>query len=265
MTRNIQKLKDEVNERMKGGVTIIVLGASGDLAKKKTFPALFALFKNGILPQKTQIVGYARTKMDEKQFHERVSSNFKKDDGSESQINDFLKLCQYVNGQYDQDESWKKLDKFVSDLEDQQGLTKSQKNRIFYMALPPSVFVSVATGLKKFVYAKEGLTQVVIEKPFGKDLDTCNELLADIKQLYKEDEVYRIDHYLGKELAKNIMTVRFANMFFDPLWDAAHIKSVQITLKEPFGTEGRGGYFDEFGVIRDVIQNRRYICIILIA
>lgn len=255
MSEGIEKLKNEVGERLKGGVTIIILGASGDLAKKKTFPAIFALFKDGILPEKTQIIGYARTKMDEKEFHERVSSNIKHKDSK--MINDFLKLCQYVNGQYDQEEPWKELDKFVSDSEDKKGLQKGQKNRIFYMALPPSVFVSVAAGLKEFVYAKEGLTELVIEKPFGRDLESSKELLANFKKLYKEEEVYRIDHYLGKELTKNIMTVRFANMMFDPLWNSTHIASVQITMKEKFGTEGRGGYFDEYGIIRDVMQNRK--------
>lgn len=252
------KLKKDVDNRMKGGVTIVVLGASGDLAKKKTFPALYALFQNKFLPEKAQIVGYARTKMDGAEFHKRVSSNLKSDDPANDQnIKDFLNICHYVAGQYDQEEYWEKLDKFITDLETKQSLKKEQKNRIFYMALPPSVFVPVASGLKKYVYSKEATTTVVIEKPFGKDLESCNALLEDIKQLFKEEEVYRIDHYLGKELAKNIMSVRFANMIFSPLWNATHIDSIQITLKEPFGTEGRGGYFNEFGIIRDVIQNRK--------
>ncbi|CAO0796506.1 unnamed protein product [Mucor circinelloides] len=250
------KLKKDVDNRMKGGVTIIVLGASGDLAKKKTFPALYALFQNKFLPDKAQIVGYARTKMDCDEFHKRVVSHLKSDDpDNDQQIKDFLSICHYVEGQYDQEEYWQKLDAFVTELEDKQSLQKEQKNRIFYMALPPSVFVPVASGLRKFVYGKEATTSVVIEKPFGKDLESCNALLEDIQHLFKEEEVYRIDHYLGKELAKNIMSVRFANMIFSPLWTATHIDSVQITLKEPFGTEGRGGYFNEFGIIRDVMQN----------
>jgi glucose-6-phosphate 1-dehydrogenase len=266
----ITKFKKDVDNRMKGGVTIVVLGASGDLAKKKTFPALYALFQNKFLPEKTQIVGYARTKMDCDEFHKRVSSHLKSDDPTNDQnIKDFLKICHYVAGQYDQEEYWQKLDKFIEDLETKQSLKKEQKNRIFYMALPPSVFVSVTSGLKKYVYSKEAITTVVIEKPFGKDLESCNALLDDIKQLFKEEEVYRIDHYLGKELAKNIMSVRFANMIFSPLWDATHIDFIQITLKESFGTEGRGGYFNEFGIIRDVMQNRKfffldYISLVLI-
>lgn len=251
------KIKRDVEKRMKGGVTIIVLGASGDLAKKKTFPALYALFRNKFLPEKIQVVGYARTKMDCAEFHKRVQSHIKADiEEDKKALEEFLKICHYVEGQYDQDEYWQKLDKFVTDLETKQELKDEQKNRIFYMALPPSVFVPVATGLKKNVYGKTASTSVVIEKPFGKDSESCQELLKNISSLYKEEEVYRIDHYLGKELAKNIMTIRFSNMIFNTLWTGAHIDSVQITLKEPFGTEGRGGYFDEFGIIRDVMQNR---------
>ena len=252
------KLRKDVDERVKGGLNIVVLGASGDLAKKKTFPALYALFINDFLPEKTQIIGYARTDMDCTEFHKRVSSHL---DGDK--VKAFLERCHYVSGQYDQEDSWKTLDTYVSDLEQKQGLKDDQKNRIFYMALPPSVFVPVATGLKKFVYSKTGFTNVVIEKPFGKDLESCQALLGDIKKLYKEEEVYRIDHYLGKELAKNIMNVRFSNMIFSPLWSSEHIDSIQITLKEPFGTEGRGGYFNEFGIVRDVMQNRKvHFCMI---
>ncbi|KAI9251652.1 glucose-6-phosphate dehydrogenase [Helicostylum pulchrum] len=250
------KLKKDVEERLKGGVTFIVLGASGDLAKKKTFPALFALFQNSFLPRNTTIVGYARTKMDSAAFYSRIEPYLKpKQDDPKKSVQEFLKMCHYVPGQYDDGKCWEDLNHYVSDLEAKHGLKDEQKNRIFYMALPPSVFVSVADGLRKHVYSKTASTSIIIEKPFGKDLESCRALLQDIQKLYKEDEVYRIDHYLGKELAKNIMTVRFANMIFSPLWSRMHIDSVQITMKEPFGTEGRGGYFDEFGIIRDVMQN----------
>lgn len=253
------KLRKDVEKRMKGGVTIIVLGASGDLARKKTFPALFELFQKKFLPEKSQIIGYARTKMDIAEFHKRVKSHLKIDDKSkESKVGEFLKLCHYVQGQYDQEKDWKNLDKSVADLENKQNLTDEQKNRIFYVALPPSVFVTVASGLRKYVYGKSATSAIIIEKPFGKDLESCQVITSNIKSLYKEEEIYRIDHYLGKELAKNIMTVRFSNMIFSPLWTRTHIDSVQITLKEPFGTEGRGGYFDEFGIIRDVMQNRKF-------
>jgi glucose-6-phosphate 1-dehydrogenase len=123
------------------------------------------------------------------EFHKHVKLNIKTDD--EAKVDDFLKLCHYVSGQYDQDDSWKELDKYVSDLEEKQSFSKEQKNRLFYMALPPSVFVPVATGLRKFVYTEEGINGIVIEKPFGKDLESASELLGDIKKLFKEEEVTR--------------------------------------------------------------------------
>jgi glucose-6-phosphate 1-dehydrogenase len=123
------------------------------------------------------------------------------------------------------------------------------------MALPPSVFTVVAAGLKKNCYAPNGINRIVIEKPFGKDLESCREMMSALKKEWTEDETYRIDHYLGKEMIKNMLVLRFGNVFFDSSFNRNYVSNVQITFKEPFGTEGRGGYFDEFGIIRDVCQN----------
>ncbi|KAG0171706.1 Glucose-6-phosphate 1-dehydrogenase [Apophysomyces sp. BC1034] len=244
------KYEKEVAEQMSGAVTIVVLGASGDLAKKKTFPALFRLYKYGLLPKKAHIIGYARTKMDRTEYLSRVTEHIK-----DSRADEFKEKTTYIDGQYDQDDSWEHLRRYVEEIESKANIKSGEKNRIFYMALPPSVFLSVATGLKKHLYTTEGHVRIVIEKPFGRDTESCRELLTDVAQLFKEDEIYRIDHYLGKEMAKDIMTLRFANVIFKPLWTRQYIQSVQITLKEPFGTEKRGGYFDQFGIIRDVMQN----------
>ncbi|KAI8992550.1 glucose-6-phosphate dehydrogenase [Pilobolus umbonatus] len=249
------EVKQALEDHLKDGLTIVVLGASGDLAKKLIFPALYALYQNEFLPKKTQIVGYARSKMNKEEFNKRILTNLVDKDDKEDIRDDFLKLCSYVNGQYDEEESWKKLNEYIGKWEDEQKLDHDQRNRIFYMALPPSVFIPVTTGLKKFVYGKEGKTFLVAEKPFGKDLQTCKKLLEAMGSLFKEKQIYRIDHYLGKEMVKNIMSFRFSNMIFNSLWNGQKIDSVQITLKEPFGAEGRGGYFDENGIIRDVMQN----------
>ncbi|KAG1526568.1 hypothetical protein G6F52_002318 [Rhizopus delemar] len=262
----MKKVREEVSQRIKDGLTVVVLGASGDLAKKKTFPALFSLYKDDFLPKATEIVGYARSDLDEKEYHKRVQSHLEVDEeGLEKKADEFIKICNYVQGKYDDDESFKKLDKYITESEDKRGLKGEQRNRLFYMALPPSVYVQVSEGLSKFVRSKEATTSLVIEKPFGKDTESAIELVNGIKKLFKEEEVYRIDHYLGKELAKNIMNVRFANMIFNPLWSNQYIDTIQITLKEPFGCEGRGGYFDEYGVIRDVIQNHLLQLFALIA
>ncbi|ORX53661.1 glucose-6-phosphate dehydrogenase [Hesseltinella vesiculosa] len=245
-----------VHDHMHGGVTVIVFGASGDLAKKKTFPALYRLFKNARLPVSTKIIGYARSHLEDQAFHEKVVGYLGKDEDPKT-VQDFFSLCSYVSGKYDEDDSFINLDNFITASEDSRNMQDNQRNRLFYMALPPSVFLDVARGCSKHLVKKDtaSLYPIIIEKPFGKSLPTCNQLLKDMSGLFQESDTYRIDHYLGKEMVKNIMTVRFANVLLSPLWNNQHISSVQITFKENFGTEGRGGYFDEFGIIRDVMQN----------
>ena len=122
--------------------------------------------------------------------------------------------------------------------------------------LPGTLFES--SHLKQHCYSKAGINRIIVEKPFGKDLDSCRELLSSLKQHWTEDETFRIDHYLGKEMVKNLLVLRFANVAMSAAWDKNSISNVQITFKEPFGTEGRGGYFDEFGIIRDILQNRTF-------
>ena len=169
----------------------------------------------------------------------------------EESLDDFCKYCSYVSGQYDQDDSFKELNKHLEELEK----GREQHNRVFYMALPPSVFITVSQHLKRNCYPKKGIARIVVEKPFGKDLASSRELQRALEPDWKEEEIFRIDHYLGKEMVKNILILRFGNEFFGATWNRNHIANVQISFKEPFGTEGRGGYFDEFGIIRDVMQN----------
>ena len=229
-----------------------MLGASGDLAKKKTFPALFGLYRNNYFPENSRIVGYARTKMDEKEFHERVKSHIKTPTPDyEKALTEFLKMCTYINGQYDEDDSFVKLRKHC---EEQEG-DRENRNRIFYMALPPNVFIPVAQCLKRNCYPERGIARLIVEKPFGHDLESSRELQKALRPIWKEEETFRIDHYLGKEMVKNILILRFGNLFLGSSWNKNYISNVQITFKEPFGTEGRGGYFDEIGIIRDVMQN----------
>ncbi|BFZ55848.1 Glucose-6-phosphate 1-dehydrogenase [Savitreella phatthalungensis] len=232
--------------------TIVVLGASGDLAKKKTFPALFGLYRNNFFPENSKIVGYARTKMDEKEFHDRVKSHIKTPTPDyEKALQEFLEMCTYISGQYDEDDSFINLRKH---LEEQEG-QRDERNRIFYMALPPNVFIPVAQCLKRNCYPEKGIARLIVEKPFGHDLESSRELQRALQPIWKEEETFRIDHYLGKEMVKNILILRFGNLFLGSSWNKNYISNVQITFKEPFGTEGRGGYFDDIGIIRDVMQN----------
>ncbi|KAF5333127.1 hypothetical protein D9611_002595 [Ephemerocybe angulata] len=247
---------ETTHDELKDNTIIIVFGASGDLAKKKTLPALFGLFRQGFLPRDTHIVGYARTKMDQAEFEKRATSNIKGADDPETanQIEAFKQRLSYVSGGYEDGESFDKLNAHLQEIESH--YQSKECNRIFYLALPPTVFIPVSQHIKEHCYvSKGGVNRIIIEKPFGKDLESARHLLSSVKQYWTEDETFRIDHYLGKEMVKNLLVLRFANVALGACWDKNYISNVQITFKEPFGTEGRGGYFDEFGMIRDVIQN----------
>jgi glucose-6-phosphate 1-dehydrogenase len=211
----------------------------------------------GYLPRDVHIVGYARTKMDHAEYLKRATSNLKNPDNDSeitSKIEEFKKITSYVAGDYEEGSAFDNLNKYLEGMEkDYKG---DERHRLFYFALPPSVFIPVAANLKEHCYTKGGVNRVIVEKPFGKDSDSCRTLLKSLKEHWTEDETFRIDHYLGKEMVKNLLVLRFANVALQSAWDKNSISNVQITFKEPFGTEGRGGYFDEFGIIRDVLQNR---------
>ncbi|CCD42343.1 similar to glucose-6-phosphate-1-dehydrogenase [Botrytis cinerea T4] len=186
---------------LKDNTVIIVLGASGDLAKKKTFPALFGLYRNQFLPKDVRIIGYARTKMDHEEYIKRVRSYIKtptKD--MEQQLQEFCDICTYISGQYDKPEGFIELRKHCEEFEK----GRKEANRIFYMALPPSVFTTVSQQLKANAYPETGVARIIVEKPFGKDLGSSRELQKALEPNWKEDEIFRIDHYLGKEMVKNI-------------------------------------------------------------
>ncbi|KAG1058003.1 hypothetical protein G6F46_006361 [Rhizopus delemar] len=255
MASPIDILQKQITQELGNSVTIVVLGASGDLAKKKTYPALFGLYRNGFLPKNTKIIGYARTKMSHESYLQRITQYIKVQDSQHLEA--FKKMTFYVSGQYDDDESFRKLSEAIEQCE--------SKHRVYYMALPPSVFIPVAQGLKRNVYTTKGSNRLVVEKPFGMDSETSDHLGRALGALFTENEIYRIDHYLGKEMVKNIMNLRFANVLLAHAWSRTYIDNVQITFKEPFGTEGRGGYFDEFGIIRDVMQNHLLQVLTLIA
>ncbi|SCW03864.1 LAFE_0H00716g1_1 [Lachancea fermentati] len=234
---------------------VTVFGASGDLSKKKTFPALFGLFREGYLHDTTKIIGYARSNLSDDDLREKIKPHLKTRNGKEDEgkIERFLKMVSYISGPYDENQGYETLKTEIEKFEKEKGV--KQPHRLFYFALPPSVFVTVATQIKKLVYAKNGITRVVVEKPFGHDLQSSRELQEKLSPLFTEEELFRIDHYLGKEMVKNLVLYRFGNTFLNAAWNRENIQMVQISFKEPFGTEGRGGYFDQIGIIRDVMQN----------
>ncbi|KAI9512174.1 glucose-6-P dehydrogenase [Russula earlei] len=222
-----------VQNVLRDNTLIIVFGASGDLAKKKTFPALFGLYRNGFLPEGVKIVGYARTKMDEDEFHRRATQYIKNPDENpeiSAKIEEFKRISTYVSGGYEDDASFENLEKHLRSVES--SYQSKERNRIFYLALPPSVFIPVSARAKKFNYSSDGINRIIVEKPFGKDLESSHELLRRAQA----------------EMVKNILVLRFANVALSAAWD-------KHSISNPFGTEGRGGYFDEFGIIRDILQN----------
>jgi len=196
--------------------------------------------------------------MDHPTFLERATAYIKKDDDPafDATIQRFKDLLSYLSGGYDDPAAFVALEKHIEEIESR--YQSKECNRLFYLALPPTVFIPVAKNLKDHCYVAGGVNRIIVEKPFGKDLESARELLGTLKQYWTEDETFRIDHYLGKEMVKNLLVLRFANIALGAAWDKNSISNVQITFKEPFGTEGRGGYFDEFGMIRDVLQNRKY-------
>uniref|UniRef100_A0A1D1YA71 Glucose-6-phosphate 1-dehydrogenase n=1 Tax=Anthurium amnicola TaxID=1678845 RepID=A0A1D1YA71_9ARAE len=251
-------------------LSIIVLGASGDLAKKKTFPALFHLFKQGFLQSnEVHIFGYARTKISDDDLRDRIRGYLSEGEDEDSEdLLKFLQLIKYVSGSYDQEEGFILLNKEISQHESSKNSPVGTSRRLFYLALPPSVYPSVCKMIRRCCMNQSdlgGWTRIVVEKPFGKDLSSAEGLSAQFGELFDESQLYRIDHYLGKELVQNLLVLRFANRFFLPLWNRDNIDNIQIVFREDFGTEGRGGYFDEYGIIRDIIQNHLLQVLCLVA
>ncbi|TDH66907.1 hypothetical protein CCR75_008647 [Bremia lactucae] len=245
-------------------LTIFVIGASGDLAKKKTYPSLFALYTMGYLPKHVIIVGYARSAIGDSDFRSQIAPWIKpKTSEDEARKEAFLNKCIYRNGNYDSAEDVDKVSKEMESFEEVHG--SNEANRLFYFAIPPTVFVPIGTSIKKAALTTRGWNRLIVEKPFGHDLSSFDKLSRDMSALYCEDEIYRIDHYLGKEMVQNLLVLRFGNTIFEPIWNRNYISSVTITFKEDIGTQGRGGYFDSFGIIRDVMQNHLLQVLSLVA
>ncbi|EGW11380.1 Glucose-6-phosphate 1-dehydrogenase [Cricetulus griseus] len=238
----------------------IIMGASGDLAKKKIYPTIWWLFRDGLLPEDTFIVGYARSRLTVDDIRKQSEPFFKATPEERPKLEEFFARNSYVAGQYDDPASYKHLNSHMNALH--QGM---QANRLFYLALPPTVYEAVTKNIQETCMSQTGWNRIIVEKPFGRDLQSSNQLSNHISSLFREDQIYRIDHYLGKEMVQNLMVLRFANRIFGPIWNRDNIACVILTFKEPFGTEGRGGYFDEFGIIRDVMQNHLLQMLCLVA
>ncbi|CAO4373975.1 unnamed protein product [Caenorhabditis nigoni] len=242
----------------------VVFGASGDLAKKKIYPTLWWLFRDNLLPVNIKFVGYARSDLTVCKLRESFEKFCKVRETEKCAFDNFIKKCSYIQGQYDTSDGFQRLQSSIDDF--QKESHDQAVNRLYYLALPPAVFNVVSTELKKNCMDRgDSWTRVIIEKPFGHDLKSSCELSTHLAQLFKEDQIYRIDHYLGKEMVQNLMVMRFGNRILAPSWNRDHIASVMISFKEDFGTGGRAGYFDSAGIIRDVMQNHLMQILTLVA
>jgi len=256
------------NERQDVPLTIIVIGATGDLARKKIVPALFSLYCQGLFPGQFQVIGFSRREMTDEAFREMVARHltcrYTPGENCADYTRRFLARCFFVAGQYGDRQSFLSL---YERMRSEEGLGRA--NRLYYMAIPPFLFLDVAHAIAGagLVSCDEGpgWSRAVVEKPFGQDRPSSDELVDSMKQVFREDQTFRIDHYLGKEVIQNLLALRFANAIFEPIWDRNAIDSVRISWKEDAGAEGRGGYFDSYGIIRDVMQNHLLQIMALVA
>jgi glucose-6-phosphate 1-dehydrogenase len=233
---------------------LVIFGASGDLTQRKLFPALYSLAFRRLLPERFAVVGVARTEETDDEFRERMKeavTEYARDEFRDEVWEPLAEGMRYVPTDFSDESGVDEVARTLSELDEERG---TGGNRVYYLAIPPSVFRTVVAALGRHRSA-EGWTRLIIEKPFGHDLESANELSEAIQEHFSENEVFRIDHYLGKETVQNMLALRFANGIFEPIWNRQFIDHVQITVAESIGIEGRAGYYEQAGAIRDIFQN----------
>jgi glucose-6-phosphate 1-dehydrogenase len=257
--------------------TIVIFGASGDLTARKLVPALYHLFEGKQMPEPFRIIGFARHKQTNPEWHARLKTALEKYSRTKK-VDDqawkaFTERMEYFQGTYDDPESYRALAELVG------GKAKSpaepldeamRHNLLFYMATPASQFAGIVQQLHEAGLLVKGGTppfwqRIVVEKPFGHDLDSARQLNAELTRFAQERQIFRIDHYLGKETIQNILMFRFSNAIFERLWNRNTVDHVQITVSEQFGVGSRGGFYEETGALRDVVQNHVLQILSLIA
>ncbi len=239
---------------------IVIFGASGDLTRRKLIPALFELANCGSLASRFAIVGFARSPMSDAAFQDSAAGAIRSDSEScrvsEESLRAFAQSFAYVSGEYDQPGGFEKLSHRLEELDKERHL---EGNRLFYLATPPAVYPKVIAQIKKAGLAKpakEGAwVRVVIEKPFGRDLASARELNRVVLDAFDESQVYRIDHFLGKDTVQNLLALRFGNGIFEPLWNRNYVDHVQITAAESLGVEQRAAFYETTGAMRDMVQS----------
>ncbi len=245
---------------------IIILGATGDLAWRKLIPGIYNLYLDKWLPEKFAVVGVSKSEMSNdaylahvKEGVDKFSRRGKSDDAT---WNKFAEQITYTPGGFDDDSTYTNLE---SKLEEIEGKWEVKANRVFYLAVPPSYFDDIVTKIGHCKLAQDkAKSRIVIEKPFGRDLESAKKLNNLLHDMYDETQIYRLDHYLGKETVQNIFAFRFANALFEPIWNRNYIDHIQITVSEQLGVGTRGNYYETSGALRDMIQNHilQLVCLI---
>jgi len=237
---------------------LVIFGGTGDLARRKILPGLFRRFVSGQMPESARIIGAARSEYDDTEYRnlirESIEEFIAESERSVGQINTFLAHLHYVKIDAVGSDGWQALKKLV----------RSDVIQAFYFSVAPGLFGSLAERLHSNNIAGPD-ARIVVEKPFGRDLESARELNATLRDHFEERQIYRIDHYLGKETVQNLMAVRFGNVLFEPLWNAQYVDHVQITVAESVGINGRGAYYDKSGAMRDMVQNHLMQLLCLIA
>ena len=232
---------------------LVIFGASGDLTRRKILPALYNLFYDDCLPERFAVVGYARSGWDDDTFRKHARGaveEFSRRELDEGKWKTFAELLHYVPGSFDEKDSFQELVQRLAAFDRAHG---TAGNRLYYCATPPSTFPLIVERLAEC--GPQDMASIVIEKPFGRDLESARELTAVIHGVFDESRIFRMDHYLGKETVQNILVFRFANSLFERAWNREAIDHIQVTVAESIGVGSRGSYYEESGAIRDIMQN----------
>jgi glucose-6-phosphate 1-dehydrogenase len=240
---------------------LVIFGASGDLTKRLLTPALYNLSCDGLLSERFAIVGISMSELTTESFREKLSTEIRtfstRKEFDQRVWDDFVRRLYYTQGSFDDPAAYQRLADLCGRLETELG---TGGNIIFYLATPPVVFAKISENLAKagLAQSERGWRRLIVEKPFGHDLASATELNRALLRSWNESQIFRIDHYLGKETVQNLLTFRFSNGMFEPLWNKVHVDHIQFTVAESVGVEGRGGYYDKSGVFRDMIQNHMF-------
>lgn len=258
-TNDANPLREGLSNRpMPAPCAVVIFGATGDLTHRKLLPALYNLAADGALPPAVSVVGFARRDKTDEVFRKEIEEavqKFSRQKVSPDLWSSFGSSIFYHRSEFDNLEGYETLKKRLDELDAQRG---TRGNRLFYLSAGPDQFPAILENLRKSGLnepAEGSWARVIVEKPFGTDLPTAQELNSLVKESFHEKDTFRIDHYLGKETAQNIMVLRFANAIFEQLWSSRYIDHVQITASEPLGVEGRAGYYEKSGALRDMVQN----------